>query len=461
MITAAILAGGLGSRLRSVLMDRPKALAPVAGKPFLTLLFKQLGAAGIRKVVLCTGYLAEQIKSTFGEQYGSLRIHYSQETQPLGTAGSLRLALPLLDSDPVLVLNGDSYSSVDLTLFLEWHTQKKAVGSVLLAHSPDVLRFGCVTCLPGGQILQFSEKGTTGAGWINAGVYVLSRRLLLAIPAGRQVSLEYEVFPSWVGQGLFGYSEGKDFLDIGTPENYAKASAFFVGGTPKSERPGSAAQDQPPNRGRRRFVLLDRDGTLNIERGYLSDTEEFELLPGVPEGLRQLRSLGLGLVVVSNQSAIGRGHFDLTHLKGIHNRMRELLAQGGIVLDAIFFCPHTPEDNCACRKPGVGLGLQAAAQLGFHPNECFMIGDKKSDIAFGKRLVATTLLVRTGYGAEVEMTGQHGADYVVDDLREAAEMITQLLAAKEETLTGAVEGSRESRIMIPGLNGAYGYKSGN
>src|SRR5690242_7501679 len=124
VITAAILAGGLGSRLRPVLVDRPKVLAPVAGEPFLTRLFNQLSAAGIRKVVLCTGYLAEQIKGTFDEHYGSLRIHYSQEAHPLGTAGSLRLALSLMDSDPVLVLNGDSYCSVDLTSFLEWHTRK-------------------------------------------------------------------------------------------------------------------------------------------------------------------------------------------------------------------------------------------------------------------------------------------------------------------------------------------------
>jgi D-glycero-D-manno-heptose 1,7-bisphosphate phosphatase len=236
---------------------------------------------------------------------------------------------------------------------------------------------------------------------------------------------------------------------------------FLRVGTLKSERPGPAAQDHSTNRKRRRFVLLDRDGTLNIERGYLSDSGEFALLPGVLEGLRQLRSLGLGLVVVTNQSAIGRGHFDLTRLEGIHNKMRELLAQGGIVLDAVFFCPHTPDDNCACRKPEVGLGLQAASQLGFHPKECFMIGDKKSDIAFGRRLRATTFLVRTGHGAEVELTSQHGADYVADDLREAAEMINRLLAPKEETLTDDVEGSRESRIIIPGLNGAYGYKSGD
>jgi D-glycero-D-manno-heptose 1,7-bisphosphate phosphatase len=223
-----------------------------------------------------------------------------------------------------------------------------------------------------------------------------------------------------------------------------KRRPFLRVGARKSERPAPAAQEHSTNRRRRRFVLLDRDGTLNIERGYLSDSGEFALLPGVLEGLRHLCSLGLGLVVVSNQSALGRGHFDLTRLEGIHNRMCELLAQSGIVLDAIFFCPHTPEDYCACRKPKVGLGLQAAAHLGFYPKECFMIGDKKSDIAFGKRLGATTLLVRTGYGAEVEVAGEHGADYVVDDLREAAQVIERLLAPKEETLTDAVEGRRES-----------------
>jgi D,D-heptose 1,7-bisphosphate phosphatase len=437
--TAAILAGGLGARLRPVLSDRPKVLAPVGGKPFLTYLLDQLRAGGIRKVILCTGYLAGQVKGAIGERYGDLQIHHSEEDQPLGTAGALRLARNVLDSDPVLVLNGDSYCEVDLRAFLEWHRQKKAFGSLVLVHSQDVSRFGRVACGPDGQVLRFGEKEATGSGWINAGVYLLSQRLLQSIPKGRKVSLELEIFPSWAGKGLFGFAEGKRFVDIGTPKSYAEAAVMLAGGKEEAAAQDSSNPIVTPRSGGRRYVLLDRDGTLNIERNHLSDPDGFELLPGVVEGLRQLRSLGLGLVVISNQSAIGRGYFDLARLKAIHRRMCELLAKKGIELDAVYFCPHRPDENCACRKPEVGLGCQAAAELGFDPAQCFVIGDKESDIAFGKRLGATTLLVRTGYGAEVEVRGQHGADYVVDDLREAASLITRLLSTAGKRVTRAVE----------------------
>ncbi len=425
MITGAILAGGLGARLRPVLDDLPKVLAPIHRKPFITYLLEQLRAGGIRKVVLCTGYLAEQVKCAVGERYEDLQIQYSQEAQPLHTAGALRLALPLLDSDPVLVLNGDSFCDVDLLAFLKWHTQKKSLGSLVLVHMQDASRFGRVTCARDEQILSFDEKEANSSGWINAGVYLLSQHLLRAIPEGRSVSLEYEIFPSWVGKGLFGYPVGSRFIDIGTPRSYAEAETILARCNQKAPEQDPSFSVNSPKSGRRRFVLLDRDGTLNIERNYLSDPNKFELLPGASEGLRQLRTLGLGLVVISNQSAVGRGYFDLGRLEAIHHRMCELLAQEGIELDGVYFCPHRPEENCSCRKPEVGLGHRAAAELGFDPTECFVVGDKESDIAFGKRMGATTLLVRTGYGAQAEARGQHDADYIAEDLREASLMISQ------------------------------------
>ena len=179
---------------------------------------------------------------------------------------------------------------------------------------------------------------------------------------------------------------------------------------------------------RRHFVVLDRDGTVIVERHYLSDPDDVELLPGAAEGLRQLREMGLGLVVITNQSAIGRGFFDEGRLEQVHQRLRELLAAECVQLDGIYFCPHLPDDNCGCRKPRTGLIECAATELGFDPRAAFVIGDKPCDVELGQRVGATTFLVRTGYGAQVEAEGVVVADYVVDGLDEVAQVIQDMLS---------------------------------
>jgi len=177
----------------------------------------------------------------------------------------------------------------------------------------------------------------------------------------------------------------------------------------------------------RRFVLLDRDGTLIVERTYLSDPDQVELIPGAAAGLRRLAARGLGLVVVTNQSGIGRGLFDAARLVEIHERLIEALRAEQVELDAIYFCPHHPDDACGCRKPRPALALRAAAELGFDPARAFVVGDMASDVALGRALGATTLLVRTGHGAATLTRGEACADYVVDDLQAAAERIEALL----------------------------------
>lgn len=228
-MVAAILAGGRGTRLRPVLDGRPKVLAPVAGRPFLSYLLDQLLAAGIKKVVLCTGYLAEQVREAFGSSYGDLQILYSQEEQAMDTGGALRLAMPALDSDPALVLNGDSYCDVDMNCFYAWHRENGSLASIALAHSADVTQFGKVTLSADDQILGFDEKRGGGAGWVNAGMYLLSRIFLDRIPPARPVSLEKELFPAWASGGLYGYRSGARLLDIGTPATFEQAGRFLAG----------------------------------------------------------------------------------------------------------------------------------------------------------------------------------------------------------------------------------------
>jgi D-glycero-alpha-D-manno-heptose 1-phosphate guanylyltransferase len=229
-VTAAILAGGLGTRLRSRIADRPKVLALVHGRPYLSYLLQQLADTGVRHVVLLTGYLAEQVRSAFGDSYAGLQLTYSSEPSPLGTAGALRQALPHLLSPTILLLNGDSFCETSLAGFWDFHDRSSADISVVLTRLEDCSRFGRVQVAPDGRVVCFEEKTQAGgAGWINAGIYLIQRELIEEIPLGRPLSLERDLFPGWVGRKHFcGFARGGRFLDIGTPESYAQTEAFFA-----------------------------------------------------------------------------------------------------------------------------------------------------------------------------------------------------------------------------------------
>jgi D-glycero-D-manno-heptose 1,7-bisphosphate phosphatase len=181
----------------------------------------------------------------------------------------------------------------------------------------------------------------------------------------------------------------------------------------------------------RRFVLLDRDGTINEEVGYVLSPGDLRLIPGAADAIRDLRTLGLGIVVVTNQSPVGRGWITEADLAAIHDRMRELLRASGADVDAIEHCPHRPEDDCSCRKPRTGMVDRAAADLGFDAAESFVVGDHAGDMALGRAVGARTIFVRTGHGEEELEDARPMADRVVADLSAAA------AAIRHEVLTGA------------------------
>jgi NDP-sugar pyrophosphorylase family protein len=228
-VTAAILAGGLGTRLRPVLADRPKVLAPVGSRPVLTYLLDQLAAASVREVVLLTGHGADRVRAALGETYAGMRLVHSAEPAPLGTAGALRHALPHLASPTVLLLNGDSYCDADLAAFARFHRAHGGAASLVLARVADAARFGQVRVGAGGRVVRFEEKGQSREpGWVNAGIYLLDRALVAAVPPARPASLERDLLPGWVADGrVFGLRCGGRFLDVGTPQSYAQAERFF------------------------------------------------------------------------------------------------------------------------------------------------------------------------------------------------------------------------------------------
>ncbi len=241
MVTEAIIVvGGKGTRLKEIVKDRPKPMANVAGRPFLEWLLLALRAQGIRRVVLGAGYKGDMVSEYFGDGAGwGLDIAYSRETAPLGTGGAARLALKFTRTDPLLVLNGDSYCAVDLERFAAIHARRKASVSLWLVQVKDCSRYGTVTLSRQGRIAAFQEKSLRGkSGLISAGVYLFNRKAVSEIPGGRPVSLEEEVFPGLVGKALYGVVGRGPFLDIGTPDSYAAAAAVLSGELKRLEKSG-------------------------------------------------------------------------------------------------------------------------------------------------------------------------------------------------------------------------------
>jgi D-glycero-alpha-D-manno-heptose 1-phosphate guanylyltransferase len=228
-LRAFVLCGGQGTRLRSVVADQPKSMARVSGTPFLQLLLDRLRSQGVLEVILGTGYMAEQIERYFtcGNQF-HLRIRYSREHEPLGTGGALKLAEPLI-SDPVLVLNGDTYVEWSLVPMLELFKGRNADMVLVLHAVVDVSRYGSVVLDQEDRVTQFVEKGAAaGPGLINAGVYLLRKQIVHNLPARTAISLEREVFPRLLDCRVYGVVSTGLFIDIGIPEDLKLAQTLLA-----------------------------------------------------------------------------------------------------------------------------------------------------------------------------------------------------------------------------------------
>ena len=410
-ITAYILADEFETPAASVAADRPLALAEVLGRPWPYHTLDRLADCGLRRVVFAGR--AELPLRPLGDDYRGMALSFVPVDKALGSGGALRLALERHPASRALVLNGAILVEADLPAFIDWFATRREDGALL--PSGDAARHGRVAVDETGRVTGFtaSEPGGPGLGRVEV-CLLRSEGLAGFWPEASiaSISLERDVLPGLAAAGrLCALETRARFLDMTAPGAPAMAGRFL-------SRRENAVDGVA--------VFLDRDGTLIEEKHYLHDPAEVELLPGVATGLRRLRELGCLLVLVSNQSGVGRGYFDRGDVERVHGRLIELLASRGAALDAFYVCPHAPDEHCDCRKPLPGLVERACREIGLDAGRSFVIGDKPCDVELARAAGAEGILVLTGYGAGHEAEARARGARVARDLDEAAEIVARL-----------------------------------
>ena len=367
-----VLAGGKGTRLRSVVSDLPKCMAPVAGRPFLAWLLDDLREAGFDHIILSLGYKHEAVEAWVATRPDRDSITCVVEEEPLGTGGGVRLALRQAREDAVFILNGDTFFGVDYPAMQAFHRQSGAQATLALKPLRDFDRYGEVTLDGEGRITAFREKRPCAEGLINGGVYLLQRDALAEMP--ERFSLEKDYFePKAESAGLAGFRSEGYFIDIGIPADYARAQRDFADGAYRSY-PYDA-------------LLLDRDGVINVLRpnDYVKNIAEFVFCDGALEALRRLNPCFRRIVIVTNQRGVGRGLMTETDLAEIHDWMLARIREAGGRIDRIYVCTAVdPADPR--RKPNPGMAREVRADF---PDIDFarsiLVGDSASDLEFARR----------------------------------------------------------------------------
>jgi D,D-heptose 1,7-bisphosphate phosphatase len=421
---ALILAGELGTRLRPLTDEVPKCLVPIGDRALLDYWVACLVEAGIPEARINTHAHAGRVREYIGSVNagGRLRLAESYEPELLGSAGTVAANADLADdAEEVVIIYADNLSDVDLRPLLAFHRRHDDPMTMMLFRAPDPRACGIAELDDRGRIVSFVEKPERPASDLaNAGLYVLDAAAYREVAAMRSFDLRCDVLPRFVGR-MRGWVWGGYHRDIGNLE------ALELG-----RRDVAKVFPDRPDAGRggpRPAVFLDRDGTVIEHVHYLSDPALVRLLPGAAEALRRLRRAGFARVLVTNQSAIGRGRLTEGRLQEIHDELERQLAASGATLDRIEYCPAAPAGNDRTvvesedRKPGPGMLLRAAAALGIDMDASWMVGDLISDVLAGLNAGCRSILVRSGQATDAEAASLAAGCPVAADLAASVELI--------------------------------------
>lgn len=430
VIQTVVLAGGMGTRLGSLTLDRPKPLVELAGRSILDHQLRILRKSGLERVLFLTGHKGEQIEAMFGNGAAlGMQFEYLQEKEPLGTAGALRAAAHLLD-ETFFVVYGDLIFDMDMARLLAFHDAHKV--RVTLAVHPNDHPFDSdlVEVDEAGYVHALHPKGTAQGcalhNLVNTGIFCMSRDFLGAIPADGSYDVALHVIPRVLeaGGSVAGYRTPEYIKDVGTPERLRAVEQHILSGEVARRR---LPQPRPA-------VFLDRDGVIVEEVGEAYDPLSLRLLPGAAQAIRKLNKAGYLTIMVTNQPGIAKGFLTEADVDLAQAHIETLLGAEGAFLDAYFQCPHHPQKGfagerpelkiaCVCRKPGVGMIEQARALYSIDMKNSWLVGDRTVDLQTARNVELKSVMVRTGFGGKDGLFDDR-ADIVADDLAAAVDAIT-------------------------------------
>ena len=381
---AVVLAGGLGTRLRSVVHDLPKCMAPVGGEPFLSYILDWLASYKITRVVLSVGYLKESIIDWVSTQNYPFEIDYAIEDTPLGTGGGIKLALSKCKARKVIVVNGDTFFPVDLDAI-----PFAAPVTVALKPMTDFDRYGAVSVMPAStpvmpdlighllKVVSFNEKAYVKQGLINGGVYALNGLDLSTYP--EKFSFEKDLLAPLSAQGqVCGWVSDSYFIDIGIPADYERAQTELPAYKAIKDASKKLLESQADT------LFLDRDGTINehILGDYVRTTDQFKFLPGVLEEFPRWAAKFNHIIIVTNQRGVGRGLMTDADLASIHQHLLKTVQDAGGRIDVILVSTAVNDDDPR-RKPNTGMYLEAR-MLFPDIRKSIMLGDGNCDREFAQ-----------------------------------------------------------------------------
>lgn len=430
-----IMAGGMGTRIQSVRSDVPKPMIEICGKPILQHQIENLKNCGLTDITIGAGHLGDVIKSHFGDGSAfGVKISYFTEPHPLGTAGALFKMLDARDLDSIqtktvidddfLLLCGDVIFDIDFGRFIDFHKRHNAHASLMVhpnGHPFDSSLIVTETLPPqekGGlpfetnRVIKWLSKEDERLycrNTVNAGIEIISPELLREtlktfVPRHPEtpdkIDLDRDVLKPGIKSGkIFAYHTSEYIKDMGTPERFYETERDIKSGKVRAKNLSV----------KQKAVFLDRDGTINKEDGFITKPEQFELISGVAEAIKEINKSGCLAIVVTNQPVIARGDATFEELQEIHNKMETELGKSGAYLDAIYYCPHHTDKgfpgerieykcDCDCRKPKPGLLLKAAKDFNIDLSQSYMVGDSENDVLAGKNAgCKKSVLVSDGF----------------------------------------------------------------